>query len=193
VFDFNITAPQRPPPPRRCKWVFLPHSAQSPSVVFSARCGRGLAEAGAICLPGGTAPETCSETCQSRARPKRNDHAVRNVRGQVIKIAALVVISLALASAMTGPRPGLMRPSGCVAFFTGMMHGALMPPPCRPWYSGKDLPILPRTMLDEATKIGFILGLNTCGTLFFGVGFYKRGGEGGEGRSDGVMEYWSIE
>jgi len=38
---------------------------------------------------------------------------------------------------------------------------------------GKDLPIYAPNNEGRAYKIGYILGLNTCGTMFFGVAFWQ--------------------
>jgi hypothetical protein len=44
--------------------------------------------------------------------------------------------------------------------------------------SGKDLPIYAPRNEGRPYNIGYILGINSCGTLFFGIGFWpmrKRG------------------
>ena len=94
------------------------------------------------------------------------------VRGQVIKIAALVVMSLALGFGYDRAAPGTYAPEREAGFFTGMMHGALMPAALPTLVFGKDLPIYARNNVGRGYNIGFILGLNACGTLFFGIGFW---------------------
>lgn len=94
------------------------------------------------------------------------------VRGQAIKIAALVVMSLALGFGYDRAAPGTYGPEREAGFFTGMMHGALMPAALPTLVFGKDLPIYAQNNVGRGYKIGFILGLNTCGTLFFGIGFW---------------------
>ena len=94
------------------------------------------------------------------------------VRGQVIKIAALVVMSLALGFGYDRAAPGTYVAEREAGFFTGMMHGALMPAALPTLVFGKDLPIYARNNVGRGYNIGFILGLNACGTLFFGIGFW---------------------
>jgi hypothetical protein len=53
-----------------------------------------------------------------------------------------------------------------------MMHGALMPAALPTLVFGKDLPIYAHNNVGRGYNIGFILGLNTCGTLFFGLAFW---------------------
>jgi hypothetical protein len=104
-----------------------------------------------------------------------------NVRGQAIKIAALVLMSLALGFGYDRAAPRTYAPERVCGFFTGMMHGALMPAALPTLVFGKDLPIFAPNNVGRGYKIGFILGLNTCGTLFFGIGFWKPRGRRGEG------------
>jgi len=96
-----------------------------------------------------------------------------NVRGQAIKIAALVVMSLALGFGYDRAAPRTYAPERVAGFFTGMMHGALMPAALPTLVFGKDLPIYARNNEGRGYNIGFILGLNACGTLFFGIGFWQ--------------------
>ena len=96
-----------------------------------------------------------------------------NVRGQAIKIAALVVMSLALGFGYDRAAPRTYAPERVAGFFTGMMHGALMPAALPTLVFGKDLPIYARNNEGRGYNIGFILGLNACGTLFFGISFWQ--------------------
>ena len=94
------------------------------------------------------------------------------VRQQAIKIAALVLMSLALGFGYDRAAPGTYGPERAAGFFVGMMHGALMPAALPTLVFGKDLPIYARNNVGRGYNIGFILGLNACGTLFFGIGFW---------------------
>ena len=54
-----------------------------------------------------------------------------------------------------------------------MMEGALMPAALPGLVGGKDLPIYAPNNLGRPYKIGYILGLNTCGTIYFGIAFWQ--------------------
>ena len=95
-----------------------------------------------------------------------------SVKPQAIKIAALVLMSLALGFGYSRAAPRTYAPERVAGFFTGMMHGALMPAALPTLVFGKDLPIYATNNTGRGYNIGFILGLNTCGTLFFGVAFW---------------------
>ena len=93
-------------------------------------------------------------------------------RQQAIKIAALTLFSLALGFGYDRAALRTYAPERVAGFFTGMMHGALMPAALPTLVFGKDLPIYALNNVGRGYNIGFILGLNTCGTLFFGIAFW---------------------
>jgi hypothetical protein len=93
-------------------------------------------------------------------------------RQQAIKIAALALFSLVLGFGYDRAAPRTYAPERVAGFFTGMMHGALMPAALPTLVFGKDLPIYAPNNVGRGYNIGFILGLNTCGTLFFGLAFW---------------------
>ena len=110
------------------------------------------------------------------APPAPNQNAIsapsRKLKQQAIKIAALVLFSLALGFGYDRAAPGTYRSERAAGFFVGMMHGALMPAALPTLVFGKDLPIYAQNNVGRGYNIGFILGLNACGTLFFGIGFW---------------------
>ncbi len=91
----------------------------------------------------------------------------------VIKIIALTAISLALISAQSWATPRYYQPDHVAGFYTGLLEGALMPAALPGLVGGHDLPIYAPNNVGRGYKIGYILGLNTCGTLFFGVAFWQ--------------------
>jgi hypothetical protein len=91
----------------------------------------------------------------------------------IIKIILLTVISLGLGFTQGWASTRLYRPDYVAGFGTGMLEGALMPAALPGLVTGKDLPIYAPNNLGPPYKIGFILGLNTCGTFFFGVAFWQ--------------------
>ena len=90
-----------------------------------------------------------------------------------IKIIALTAISLALIFAQGWAAPRYYRPDYVAGFYTGLLEGALMPAALPGLLGGKDVPIYAANNEGRGYKIGYIVGLNTCGTLFFGVAFWQ--------------------
>jgi hypothetical protein len=65
------------------------------------------------------------------------------------------------------------QPDFVAGFRTGLLEGALMPAALPGLLGGKDLPIFAPNNVGRGYKIGYILGLNTCGTFFYGVAFWQ--------------------
>ena len=91
----------------------------------------------------------------------------------IFKIIALTAISLALCSTYDWASSRYYKADYVAGFHTGLLEGALMPAALPGLLGGRDLPIYAPNNLGRAYKIGYILGLNTCGTFFFGVAFWQ--------------------
>lgn len=94
-------------------------------------------------------------------------------RVTVIKIIAMTVISLGLGFAHNYASTRYYQPDYVAGFHTGLLEGALMPAALPGLLAGHDLPIYAPNNIGRGYKIGYILGLNTCGTFFFGVAFWQ--------------------
>jgi hypothetical protein len=91
----------------------------------------------------------------------------------VIKIIALTAVTLALCFSQSWASTRYYQPDYVAGFPTGLLEGALMPAALPGLLSGKDVPIYAPNNLGRPYKIGYIVGLNTCGTLFFGLAFWQ--------------------
>lgn len=96
-----------------------------------------------------------------------------NAKVIVIKIIALTAISLALGFTHNWASTRYYRADYVAGVRTGLLEGALMPAALPGLLMGHDLPIYAPNNVGRGYKIGYILGLNTCGTLFFGVAFWQ--------------------
>ena len=105
-------------------------------------------------------------------------------KGQAIKIAALTLFSLALGFGYDRATRRSYGPERTADFFVGLMHGAFMPAALPTLVFVKDSPIYAQNNVGRRYNIGFILGLNTCGTLFFGIVFWHPKNR----QSQGVVE-----
>ena len=67
------------------------------------------------------------------------------------------------------------NPENQADFKMGILHGILMPAALPGLLGGHDLPIYAPNNSGPNYKIGYILGINTCGTVFFGLAYWGMG------------------
>jgi hypothetical protein len=67
------------------------------------------------------------------------------------------------------------NPDNQADFKMGILHGILMPAAFPGLLGGHDLPIYAPNNSGRNYKIGYILGINTCGTAFFGLAYWGMG------------------
>ncbi|MGA2245267.1 MAG: hypothetical protein ABSH48_09725 [Verrucomicrobiota bacterium] len=91
----------------------------------------------------------------------------------MIKVVALTAISLALGFTYNFASTRYYQPDYLAGFRTGLVEGAVMPAALPVLMAGRDTPIYAANNAGRGYKIGFILGLNTSGTIFFGVAFWQ--------------------
>ena len=91
----------------------------------------------------------------------------------IIKFVAVTALTAALAL-LQGQASKNTYDSGRQADIKmGVLHGILMPAALPGLFAGHDLPIYAPNNTGRGYKIGYILGINTCGTIFFGVVFWR--------------------
>ena len=105
--------------------------------------------------------------------PDTSSNGMSQTKVNILKTIAMTVISVALIFAQGWATPRYYRTDYTAGFYTGLLEGALMPAALPGLGGGKDLPIYAPNNIGRGYKIGFILGLNACGTLFFGVAFWQ--------------------
>ena len=90
-----------------------------------------------------------------------------------IKIVVLTLLTVGLGVAQGWASSRYYKPDYVAGFRTGLLEGALMPAALPGLMMGHDLPIYAPNNLGRPYKIGYILGLNTCGTFCFGIAFWR--------------------
>jgi hypothetical protein len=89
------------------------------------------------------------------------------------RILGFAVVSIAMWS-ITRPSPLLDDPSAPPAgFFDGMKHGAKMPLALPRLLLGHDTTIYAESNTGRTYKLGYTVGVNACGALFFGVMYWR--------------------
>ena len=67
------------------------------------------------------------------------------------------------------------NPENCADFKMGFLHGVLLPAAFPALVSGHNLPIYASNNTGCNYKIGLLLGLNSCGSVFFGLAYWGMG------------------
>jgi hypothetical protein len=90
-----------------------------------------------------------------------------------IKIIALTALGVALGLTQGWASSRTYQPDHVAGFHLGLLHGMLMPAALPGLLMGHDLPIYAPNNSGRPYNIGYILGINTCGTIFFGIGYWQ--------------------
>ena len=109
--------------------------------------------------------------------PKTNQTATSLPRPPLKEVTVKIII-LVLSGVLLGLGHGwaatrLYSPARIAGFHTGVVEGALMPAAMPSLLMGKDLPIYAPNNTGRGYNIGFLLGINMCGTVFFGIAFWR--------------------
>ena len=91
----------------------------------------------------------------------------------IIKIIVLTVLSVALGVAQAWAASRDYKLDRVAGFHRGILHGMLMPAALPGLLMGNDLPIYAPNNSGRPYNIGYIFGINLCGTIFFGIGFWQ--------------------
>ena len=90
-----------------------------------------------------------------------------------IKIIILTALALALGFVQGWASSRCYKPDHVAGFHMGVLHGILMPAALPGLLMGNDLPIYAPSNNGRIYNIGFAVGVNCCGTLFFGISFWR--------------------
>jgi hypothetical protein len=126
-----------------------------------------------ICLPGAARRNKLCRMAESQQATTTSSPPLSPAKVIVIKIIALTAITIALGLAQGWASTRLYRTDYLAGFHSGVVEGALMPAALPGLLLGQDVPIYAPNNTGRAYKIGYILGLNSCGTFFFGVAFWQ--------------------
>jgi hypothetical protein len=110
--------------------------------------------------------------------------AFSGLRRLAVKAATLITLGLVLGLGYDWAAPRLYGPERIAGFRLGIMHGGLMPVALPSLLLGKDVPIYADRNRGRSYKLGYIVGINACGFLFFGLAFWRpaqRSVKGSEG------------
>jgi uncharacterized membrane protein YciS (DUF1049 family) len=89
------------------------------------------------------------------------------------RLAFLIALGFAIGWVLNHAEAALERRHEPAGFFRGAVQGALMPITMPNLIFGNDVAIYAANNTGRTYKIGYTLGVNTCGLLFFGFFFWR--------------------
>jgi len=116
---------------------------------------------------------TCRMTAVPSEQPTPTSVPPPKNKQMVIRIATVVLFGLLLGFCQNWMAPRYYGPELVAGFHLGVIHGTVMPAALPTLLMGKDVAIYAPTNEGRPYKIGYILGINLCGTLFFGFSFLR--------------------
>src|SRR3954464_4736574 len=89
------------------------------------------------------------------------------------RVAMLVVLGFVIGWILNHAEAALEKRDEPAGFLHGVVQGALMPITMPNLIIGKDVTIYAANNTGRNYKIGYTLGVNTCGLIFFGFFFWR--------------------
>jgi hypothetical protein len=105
--------------------------------------------------------------------PDPSSSVTSRVKQLAVKIVGLILLTMVLGFGQGWAASRFYGTERVAGFYLGMIQGALMPAALPALLIGKDVPIYAPTNDGRLYKLGYILGINICGTFFFGVAFWR--------------------
>ena len=111
----------------------------------------------------------------------------RWLRKVLLRVMCLMAVGTCLAWGISRSASADSRNHHVAGFGRGVLHGALMPLALPNLLLGSDVTIYASNNTGRTYKLGYTLGVNGCGLLFFGFFFWRvnrwKKGARGEGKS----------
>jgi ABC-type Fe3+ transport system permease subunit len=95
------------------------------------------------------------------------------LKKSLITAVRLVAIGVMLGWLYAWASPWAYPREGKLGFGHGCVHGALMPMALPSLVMGNDVEIFAANNSGRGYKLGYIIGINVCGLVFFGSAFWS--------------------
>lgn len=96
-----------------------------------------------------------------------------SVKKLISKAAILVTVGIIFGWVYAWASPRVFPRDVRAGFGLGIAHGALMPMALPSLVIGKEVEIYAVNNSGRAYKLGYIMGINLCGLVFFGSAFWR--------------------
>jgi hypothetical protein len=91
----------------------------------------------------------------------------------LVKIASVLVVAATIGFILNHLASSLERTGRPAGFSRGLVQGALMPMAMPNLMVGRDITIYAAQNTGRLYKLGYTMGVNVCGAIFFGLFFWR--------------------
>ncbi|HUR44583.1 MAG TPA: hypothetical protein VMZ27_01815 [Candidatus Saccharimonadales bacterium] len=91
----------------------------------------------------------------------------------LLRVLCLLAVGTVIAWTLNRTAAGINHEQGPAGLGRGMLQGALMPLALPNLVLGNDVTIYSPNNTGRTYKLGYTLGVNLCGLLFFGIFFWR--------------------
>jgi len=95
------------------------------------------------------------------------------------KVGGLTAATIILGCVFAWAQVKSYQADRTAGFWTGLVHGAVMPAALPCLLAGKDVPIFAPNNTGRYYKLGYVFGINCSGIVFFGLSFRPNQGKVG--------------
>ncbi len=97
----------------------------------------------------------------------------RRVLGGFVRLLVVVILAATVGALLTRVAAHSEERPEPAGFGRGMLQGALMPMAMPNLLVGRDVPIYAERNTGRLYKLGYTVGVNVCGAVFFGYVFWR--------------------
>jgi hypothetical protein len=90
-----------------------------------------------------------------------------------VRLVCIVLLAMVVGAVLTRVAASHQADGGAAGFGKGVLQGALMPMAMPNLLVGRDVPIYAERNTGRTYKLGYTVGVNACGALFFGLLFWR--------------------
>lgn len=94
-------------------------------------------------------------------------------RNLALRVVGIVCCAMVAGWVLQQAVAAAERQQGDAGFCQGMLHGALMPCAMPHLLMGHDVRIIAENNTGRTYKLGYTVGVNGCGAIFFGLFFWR--------------------
>ncbi|MBI3877006.1 MAG: hypothetical protein HY300_13805 [Verrucomicrobia bacterium] len=93
----------------------------------------------------------------------------------LVRVAGVLLLAVIIGWLLQRSMRALEHSGAPAGFARGLLHGAMMPAALPNLLVGRDVPIYAANNTGLTYKLGYTMGVNGCGAIFFGFFYWRVG------------------